>query len=89
MQNNRIYPNWKDIEKLKDPLTDGELYFAKYLNNYLPQGWEIYIQPYLNGDRPDIVILHPKVGLMIFEIKDWNLDIYNIEEKEFFNRLLA
>ena len=84
--NNRIYPNWEDIEKLKDPLTDGELYFAKYLDDYLPQEWEIYIQPYLNGDRPDIVILHPKVGLMIFEIKDWNLSIYSLEENEYYNK---
>ncbi|MBU1668998.1 NERD domain-containing protein [bacterium] len=86
MQNSRIYPKWEDIEKLKDPLTEGELYFAKYLDNYLPKEWEIYIQPYLNGDRPDVVILQPRVGLMVFEVKDWNLKIYNTEEKEFYNK---
>jgi hypothetical protein len=36
----------------------------------LPAQWEIYLQPCMNGDRPDIVILHPKVGLMIYEVKD-------------------
>ncbi len=86
MQNSRIYPKWEDIENLKDPLTEGELYFAKYLDDHLPNEWEIYIQPYLNGDRPDVVILHPKVGLMVFEVKDWNLKIYSTEEKEFYNK---
>jgi len=86
LQNSRIYPKWEDIDNLKDPLTEGELYFAKYLDDHLPNEWEIYIQPYLNGDRPDVVILHPRVGLMVFEVKDWNLEIYNIEEKEFYNK---
>lgn len=83
---NRIYPSWENIKNLKDPLTDGEIYLAKYLDDYLPYEWEIYIQPYLNGDRPDIVILHPKVGLMVFEVKDWNLEIYSLEEKEYYDK---
>ena len=35
--------------------------------------WEIYIQPHLNGLRPDFVLLHPKKGIAIFEVKDWDL----------------
>jgi len=79
----RIFPSWTNIKTLKQSLTEGELYFAKYLDKYLPSEWEIYIQPYLNGDRPYVVILHPKVGLMIFEVKDWNLDIYSTKENYF------
>jgi hypothetical protein len=40
----------------------------------LPPEWEIYIQPHLNGLRPDFVLLNPKVGIGVFEVKDWNLD---------------
>ena len=45
-----------------------------FFDRYLPDGWEIYIQPHLNGVRPDFVLLHPNVGIAVFEIKDWNLD---------------
>lgn len=83
---NRIFPCWKEIDKLKTPLTDGEYTLAKFFDTYLPVEWEIYLQPYLNGDRPDIVLLNPNVGLVIYEIKDWNLDIYKSEEKVFFDK---
>ena len=33
----------------------------------------IYVQPHLNGLRPDKVLLHPRVGVAVFEIKDWDL----------------
>ena len=33
----------------------------------------MYIQPHLNGLRPDLVLLNPKVGIAVFEIKDWAL----------------
>lgn len=36
--------------------------------------WEIYIQPHLNGLRPDFVLLNPDVGIAVFEVKDWNLN---------------
>ena len=41
--------------------------------NLAPE-WEIYIQPHLNGLRPDFVLLNPNVGIAVFEVKDWNLD---------------
>ena len=39
----------------------------------LPAEWGIYVQPHLNGLRPDKVLLHPRVGVAVFEIKDWDL----------------
>lgn len=82
----RIYPNWEQLNELKTPPTEGELALAKFLDQNLPNRWEIYVQPYLNGDRPDIVILHPNIGMMIFEVKDWNLDIYKSEKTAFFDK---
>jgi hypothetical protein len=40
----------------------------------LSEKWEIYIQPHMNGLRPDFVLLNPDVGIGIFEVKDWNFD---------------
>ena len=79
---NRIYPTWEQINTLKAPLTEGEYALAKYLDSYLSADWEIYLQPYLNGDRPDVVLLHPRIGIVIYEVKDWNLNIYKSEEEE-------
>ena len=87
---NRIYPNWDQINKFHDPLTEGEHALIKYLDKNLPidtnwndtqkltnyKGWLIFVQPYLNGNRPDIIIFNPYVGMTIYEVKDWNLDLY-------------
>lgn len=81
----RIYPNWEQLVSLKNPLTEGEYTLAKFLDENLPDEWEIYVQPYLNGDRPDIVLLHPYIGMMIYEVKDWNLNVYKIVNKEKIN----
>ncbi len=82
-EKNRIFPNWEQLNNLITPLTDGEYTLAKFLDINLPLEWEIYIQPYLNGDRPDIVLLNPNIGIVIYEVKDWNLNIYSSKEKFF------
>jgi len=40
----------------------------------LPPSWEIYLQPHLNGLRADFVLRHPRNGVAVFEVKDWDLD---------------
>jgi len=52
----RMDPSWGIIEKFHDPLTDGEEYLAHFLDNTLTDDWKIYVQLYLNGKRPDIVV---------------------------------
>jgi len=93
---NRVIPNWETIQKFKQPLTEGEMTLVKYLDEHLPRdnnfietqklheynGWLIFVQPFLNGSRPDIVIFHPKVGVQIFEVKDWNLDNYTYDRND-------
>ena len=76
----RIFPDWSEIDKLQQPLTEGERYLAEYLDKYLSSDWEIFIQPYMNNCRPDIVIFNPKKGAGIFEVKDWNLNNYKVTE---------
>ena len=60
-------------DKLLTPLTDGERRVLELFDDKLPVDWEIYVQPHLNGLRPDIVLLHPEVGVAVFEVKDWDL----------------
>lgn len=45
-----------------------------FFDQNLAPMWEIYIQPHMNGLRPDFVLLNPAVGIAVFEVKDWNLD---------------
>ena len=68
-----VSPPLDEIERLRPPLTHGERLVLDYFLANLPQGWEIYIQPHLNGLRPDFVLLHPENGIAVYEVKDWNL----------------
>ena len=72
-----VDPPWDSLDRLPTPLTDGESLVTRILDQKLPEEWEIYVQPYLNGLRPDIVVLNPAVGVAVFEIKDWDLDAMN------------
>lgn len=67
-------PGRADIGSLRTPLTVGEQRVLDFFDTQLSQEWEIYIQPHLNGLRPDFVLLNPFVGIGVFEVKDWNLD---------------
>ena len=80
----RIHPTWDEIEKFHDPLTDGENKLAHFLDDTLPENWKVFVQPYLNGSRPDIIVFNPRVGVMIYEVKDWNLDLYYWKDGQLF-----
>lgn len=69
-----VSPALEEIHKLRQPLTKGEWKVLNYFLDNLPSSWEIYIQPHLNGLRPDFVLLHPERGIAVYEVKDWDLD---------------
>lgn len=69
-----ISPTRDDISTLRQPLTEGERKVLEVFDAELDPAWEIYIQPHLNGLRPDFVLLNPHVGVAVFEVKDWDLD---------------
>ena len=50
----------------------GEARLLEFFKEHF-DGWEIYCQPFVNGKRPDFALLHPQIGLGIFEVKDWEL----------------
>ncbi|PWI52067.1 hypothetical protein B5K03_21505 [Rhizobium phaseoli] len=64
-------------------MTTGETIVLDFFDKLLPSEWEIYIQPHLNGLRPDFVILNPEVGIGIYEVKDWDLDAMRYEVREY------
>ena len=63
----------------RDKRTEGE---EKLLNvlKYSPRfdGWTVFEQPHIDSIKPDFILLNPKKGVIIIEVKDWNLnlDIY-------------
>lgn len=75
----RVYPDFTTISKLRTPTTDGEFFLLDYLSAHLDSSYEIFYNPILDGDRPDIIILKERYGAIIIEVKDWNLDLYSID----------
>jgi len=78
------------IKELNPDFEKGEFYLADYLNKKLPKDWNIYTRPELkkrwgsnqNKKTPDIVVAHPTDGIMIYEVKNWNISNFFVEEKK-------
>lgn len=81
-QSERIFPSWPQLNSLRAPLTEGERALAQFLDENLPDSWRIYVQPYINNMRPDIVIVNPQIGLIVFEVKDWDLSRYHFQNEK-------
>lgn len=75
----KVYPDIETLSRKSQPVTEGEMALIKAFKDYLPGDYEIFFQPYLNGDRPDIVILRKGYRAHIVEVKDWCIDHYTIE----------
>jgi hypothetical protein len=74
-----IFPSLENIERLKVTPTNGERYLLNFLSDNLSIEQEVYFQPFLNGDMPDIVIMKREAGVAIIEVKDWDLNSYSID----------
>ncbi len=86
----RIIP---PIEKLKkqEQLSEKTFELIDYLDKNLNRdlkwtpdkkleyynGWLIFVRPFLNEYRPDIVLFNPRVGIWIISIFDWDLAKYH------------
>lgn len=75
----KVYPDIETLSSKSQPVTEGEMALIRAFKDHLPNDCEIFFQPYLNGDRPDIVILRKGYRAHIVEVKDWCLDHYTIE----------
>lgn len=74
-----LFPSKEEILKTKPEPTEGELFLINKLQEFLDDSYEIYFQPLLNGDKPDIIILRKNGGILIVEVKDWKLSNYIID----------
>lgn len=72
----KIYPSWSNIERLTVKPTEGELYLLKKIDESLDESYEVFFNPFLDGDRPDIVIVKRDYGAIIIEVKDWSINNY-------------
>ena len=75
----RLFPNWEALDHLSKPLERGERALVMLLDAKLPAEWLIFVQPYLNEMRPDVVVLNPNLGMVVIEVKDWTLGRYRHE----------
>jgi len=76
-----LIPSYDKILNLKVKPEDGELHLLKFLDQELDSSFEVYFNPFMNGDRPDIVVMKKRQGILIIEVKDYNLDSYELDEK--------
>ena len=76
-----LIPNIEKAKAAKQKPTEGEIFLLEFLTRHFDEQIEVYFQPCFNGDRPDIVLISPKAGVIIIEVKDWNLDLYSVDER--------
>ncbi len=76
-----IFPTLENIKRLKTKPTEGESFLLHALMEQFSddENVEIYFQPFLNGDRPDIILMKKNVGVTIIEVKDWDLAKYEVD----------
>ena len=75
-----LHPDIDTITASKVPPTAGELRLLNFLVNNLDNEYEVFYQPFLNGDNPDIVLMRKGSGVIIIEVKDWDLSKYYIDQ---------
>ena len=75
-----VFPSLENIQRLKVKPMAGESFLLHHLIDTLPDEVEIYFQPFLNGDMPDIILMQKNIGVTIIEVKDWDLSLYEIDE---------
>lgn len=76
----QIHPDFYTIQHLHQPATEGELILLDFLQKNLNMEFEIYYHPFINGDRPNIVILKKGCGAIIISVNDWDLTDYAIND---------
>ncbi len=75
----KLFPDLENIDRLTVPPTAGERHLLMLLSSTLDETYEVYFNPYLDGDRPDVIVIKPGCGALIIEVKDWNLVHYKVD----------
>ena len=75
-----VYPDINTIKKMKPQPTEGELYLVETLQRELPDAFNVYFQPFIEGDKPDVILMSRETGITIIEVKDWDLRSYRYKK---------
>lgn len=78
----QIFPPLSQIEKFRIKPQPGELHLLSVLSNTLDDTYEVYFQPFVDGDVPDVAIMRQGSGVLIIEVKDWDLRSYSIADSK-------
>ena len=69
-----------------DTRTEGEEYLLNIFSTSPRfKGWTIFEQPHINSMKPDFILLNPDKGIIIIEVKDWNLSSNVYEDGGYIN----
>ncbi|WP_096025749.1 NERD domain-containing protein [Campylobacter lanienae] len=83
----KLFPSLDEIRNGRVKPQAGELYLLETLIKELDDTYEVYFNPLLNGDFPDIVVFRYGFSIYIIEVKDWNLNAYEYHiEKAYSNK---
>ena len=74
----QLFPSWEVIRQPPSRVTKGEQHLLSALQKHLDDSFEVYFQPLLNGDNPDIIVMRRGYGVLIIEVKDWQLAFYRV-----------
>ncbi|MBA2272188.1 MAG: NERD domain-containing protein [Chthoniobacterales bacterium] len=75
----QLIPTLDQARQFKVCPEEGELHLLAFLDQALGNEYEVYFQPFLNGDRPDIVVMRKGSGVLVIEVKDWDLSHYSVD----------
>ena len=53
----KFIPSIEKIHQFRVQPTEGEWHLLHFLEDTLEDSYEVYFNPFLNGDRPDVVIM--------------------------------
>ena len=71
----RVVPALEQLELLPTPLKAGELATVGAVAQ-LGSDWHVFVQPRLAMAQPDFVVVHPRKGVWLIEVKDWSPSQY-------------
>lgn len=78
----KFFPIYEEILRLRVKPEVGELFLLDFLKSHLDDSFEVFFNPFLNGDRPDIIIMKENQGVLIIEVKDYILESYELDERK-------
>lgn len=76
-----FYPPLREIRKFPQQPTAGEWAILNIFKEF-DNSYEVFFQPHLNGELPDVVVLRKNHGVCIIEVKDWHLSSYTYNTED-------